>query len=65
MKMGVIVLLFWCLEGCHRAVRDAVPSTKTVDSAAAVAPDTIKALPLDSVDRAGAARDPMNRDSTR
>jgi len=58
MKMGAIVLLFWCLEGCHRAVREEVPSTKTVDSAAAAAPDTIKALPLDSLGRGRVDRDP-------
>ena len=51
--MGLIIVLFFGCGACHRADRAAVPSTKAVDSAAAAAPDTIKALPVDSVEREG------------
>jgi hypothetical protein len=49
MKMILIALLAASLVACHGHPVHPVPSTGSVDSAAAAAPDTIKALPPDSI----------------
>ena len=53
MKIVVILVAVAALAGCNNnaEVPAPVPSTKLVDSAAAAAPDTIKAIAVDSVRR--------------
>jgi hypothetical protein len=41
------------LGACNEGAEPAAPSTKVVDSATAAAPDTIKAISIDSVVRKG------------
>jgi hypothetical protein len=48
MKMLVIMLSLAGLTACNDGAGSAAPSTKVVDSAAAAAPDTIKAMPVNS-----------------
>ncbi|HTR28661.1 MAG TPA: hypothetical protein VMH27_05295 [Puia sp.] len=52
MKTMVLILLTMAgLAACNNGAQPAAPSTKAVDSAAAAAPDTIKAISPDSLKR--------------
>jgi hypothetical protein len=55
MKILFVVLLAagvaLCLPACNNSSVPAAPSTKSVDSAMAAAPDTIKAISVDSMKR--------------
>jgi hypothetical protein len=58
MKIGVIVLVVAAgfaggLAACNNSPEPAAPSVKRVDSAVAAAPDTIKAISVDSGVRKG------------
>jgi hypothetical protein len=52
MRRIFILIAMVGLEACHNnPTEPAAPSMKRVDSAVAAAPDTIKAVPVDSVRR--------------
>jgi hypothetical protein len=51
MKTIMLILMIAGLAACNNSPEPATPSTKAVDSAAAAAPDTIKAISLDSLQR--------------
>jgi hypothetical protein len=51
MKIVVIVLALVGLTACNNQAEPSPPSTKVVDSALKTAPDTIKAISVDSVKR--------------
>jgi hypothetical protein len=51
MKIFLIVLAMVALASCSNQAEPSAPSTKVVDSALKSAPDTIKAISLDSVKR--------------
>lgn len=53
MKMSLIVVALAGLAACNDRSGSVAPSTKRVDSAVAAAPDTIKAIPVDSGVRRG------------
>ena len=59
MKFLIILLVVVGSVACSGGSAPAAPSVKHVDSAVSVAPDTIKALPLDSP--GGAAADTVKR----
>jgi hypothetical protein len=45
------LLIIAGMAACNNSAESAAPSTKAVDSATAAAPDTIKAISLDSLKR--------------
>jgi hypothetical protein len=49
MKIAVCLIAVASLAACNNNAAVPAPSTKTVDSAAAAAPDTIKPMAVDSV----------------
>jgi hypothetical protein len=51
MKLFLIVVLAVGLAACHDGAGPAAPSARAVDSVVRAAPDTIKAISVDSVKR--------------
>jgi hypothetical protein len=47
----LLLMIIAGLAGCDNSAGSTAPSTKAVDSATAAAPDTIKAISLDSLKR--------------